>query len=126
MQEMLCALDHRRALGLLGDVDDAFHPQEVRSEILLQGVEQQPQRFARDRLVADEAERGNVAVVQMVMIVVVMIVMRVIVLVDVLVGGGVEPGACVGFGIAGVEPFPRNRPPTVKADRRCARSLPPG
>src|SRR5690242_3802067 len=59
VQEMLRPLDHRRAVRLLGDMDETFHAQQIGPEILLQGVEQQPQRLARDRLLADEAERGD-------------------------------------------------------------------
>ena len=66
---MLRALDHRRPVRLLGDMDDAFHPQQIGAKILLQRVEQQLQRLARDRLLADETERGDVAVVQAVMVV---------------------------------------------------------
>src|SRR5436190_1556610 len=92
----------------------AVHP--VGPEILLQGVEQQAQRLARDRLLADEAERGDIAVVQAVMIVVCVTVgMRVIVAmlvalagrmlaaVPLLVGGGVEPGARGGTGAARIK-----------------------
>ena len=100
MQELLRALDHRRTVGLFGDIDDAFDAQEIGPEILLQGVEQQAQRLARDRLVAGEAERGDIAVVQVVMVVIVMIAIvpvMMIVFVMVFVGGGIEPGARVGF-----------------------------
>ena len=70
VEEMLRALDHRRAIGLFGDINDALHPQEVRPEILLKRIEQKPQRFARDRRITREAERGDVAIVQMVVIVI--------------------------------------------------------
>ena len=62
MQQMLRALDYRRPVRLLGDIDDAFDPQKVGPEILLQRVEQKAQRLARNRLVAGKAERGDVAV----------------------------------------------------------------
>ena len=78
MQQMLRALDHGRTVRLLGDVHDAFHSQQVRSEILLQGIEQQPQRLARDRLLADKAERGDIAVVQVVMVVIRVIVVMIV------------------------------------------------
>jgi len=71
---MLGALDHGRTVGFLGDMDDTFHPQQTRAEVLLQSVEQQAQRFTRDRLLAHEAERRDVAVMQAV----VMIVMNVV------------------------------------------------
>ena len=73
VQQVLRALDHRRAAGLFGDIHDAFHAQQIGPEILLQGVEQEPQRLARDRRLAHEAERGDIAVVQVVMIVIVVI-----------------------------------------------------
>src|SRR6516162_9324768 len=109
MQKMLGALDHRRALRLFGDIDDALHAQKVWPKILLKRVEQQPQRFARDWLVAGEAERGDVAIVQMVMIVIVVIMIVAIVRmmmmrVGVLIGRGIEPCARIGFGVGGVEP----------------------
>ena len=50
MQEMLHALDHRRPVRFLGNVNDAFHSQQVGAEVLLQGVEQEAQRLARNRL----------------------------------------------------------------------------
>ncbi len=104
MQQMLSALDHGRAVGLFRDVNDAFHPQQVRSEILLQGIEQQPQRFARDRLLADKAERGDIAVVQVVMVMIrVVVVVMLMVFVGLLVGGGIEPGTRVGLGVGGIE-----------------------
>ena len=109
VQELLRALDHRRAVGLFGDIHDAFDAQQIGPEILLQGVEQQAERLARDRLVAGEAERGDIAVVQMVMIVVVVIgivPVMMIVFVMVLVGGGIEPGARVGFAV-GIETVAR-------------------
>jgi hypothetical protein len=33
MQQMLRALDHRRAVWLFGDVDDPFHAQQIGTEI---------------------------------------------------------------------------------------------
>ena len=107
MQEMLRALNHRRPARLFGDVDDAFHAQKVRSEILLQGVKQKSQRLARDRLFAREAERGDVAIVQVVMIVVMIVsVMRVMMMrIRRFVRGGIEPRACVGFGVVRIEPL---------------------
>ena len=79
MQKMLGALDHRRAIGIFGDIDDAFHAQKIRPEILLKRVEQKPQSFARDGFVAREAEGGDVAIMQMVMIVTMIVtVMRII------------------------------------------------
>ena len=106
VKELLGALDHGRAIGILGDIDDAFHPQKIGPEILLQGVEQQPQRFARDRLVAGEAERSDIAVVQVVMIVVgiaIVLVMMIMPIIMLLVSGGVEPGARVGPGVGRIE-----------------------
>ena len=90
MQKMLRALDHRRPVRLLGDIDQAFHPQKIRPEILFQRVEQKLQRVARGRLVADEGERGDVAVVMMVVVVIVIVVVIVVVIV-MLVGGKVQP-----------------------------------
>ena len=105
VQQVLRALNHCRAIRLFGDVDQAFDPQQIRSEILLQRVEEKSQCLARNRLVAGKAERGNVAVVQVMMIVCVIIMavrMRVSVFVALLVGGGIEPGANVaGFAAGG-------------------------
>ena len=105
MQKVLRALDHRRAIRLFGDIDDAFHAQKIGPEILLQGVEQEAERLARDRRLADEAERGDVAVMQvmMIVIVVIMIVVMMMMRVGLFVGGGIEPGARVGFGVARIE-----------------------
>jgi len=61
---MLSALDHRRPFGLIGDMDDPFHPQQIGTEVLLQCIEQQLQRLARDRRFTDKTERGDVAVVR--------------------------------------------------------------
>jgi hypothetical protein len=107
VQKMLRALDHRGAIGFFRDIDDALHTQQVRPEILLKRIEQKPQRLARDRLVAREAERGDVAIVQMVTIVIGVIIVAVImpvarvvmVRVGMLIGLGIEPGARVGLGI---------------------------
>ncbi len=115
MQELLRALDHCRTVRLLGDIYDAFDAKEIGPEILLQGVEQQAERLARDRLVSGEAERGDIAVVQMVMIVVVVIgivPVMMIVFIMVFVGGGIEPGARVGFAV-GIE--------TVASAEMCRR-----
>src|SRR5262249_61666495 len=68
VQEMLRSLDYGGALGLLGNVDDTLHAQQIGAEIPLQGVEQQPQRLARDRFFPHEAKRSDVAVVQGVMV----------------------------------------------------------
>ena len=99
-------------LRLLGDLHDAFDAQQIGPEILLQRFEQQPQRLARDRVVAHEAERGDVAVVQTVMLVMRVVVigrvaaMRVRVMMRLVllrIGGGIEPSAGVGLGVGGVE-----------------------
>ncbi len=82
VQQMLRALDHRRTVRLFRDVDDALHPQKIGAEILLQGVEQQPQRLARDRLIAHEAERGDVAIVQAVMVMMIVVAMIVVMVVQ--------------------------------------------
>ena len=111
VQEVLRALDHGRPAGFLGDIHDALHPQQVGTEILLQGVEQKAQSLARNRCLAHEAERGDIAIVE-VMVVVIMVVimivrmavcMIVIVVVLLLIGGGIEPGACIGLGVGRIE-----------------------
>ena len=129
MQEMLHALDDRRPVRFLGDVDDAFHPQQIGTEILLQGVEQQPQRLARDGLFADETERCDVAVVQAVLVVVLIVtVMRMVVVIGpLLVGGGIEPRTHVGLW----RRLDRGRRCATgrrfrMPGRRCAKSSPPG
>ena len=55
LQQVLGTLDDRRTTGLFGDVRDALHAQRVRP-ILLQGIEEEAQRLARDRLLAHKAE----------------------------------------------------------------------
>jgi hypothetical protein len=39
-------------VGLFGDMDNAFHSQQIGTQVLLQGLKQQPQRLARDGLLA--------------------------------------------------------------------------
>ena len=48
VQEMLGALNDRRPVGFLGDMDDALHTQQIGAEILLDRIEQQPQRLLRE------------------------------------------------------------------------------
>ena len=115
MQQVLRTLNHCRAIRLFGDVDQAFDPPQIGSEILLQRVEEKSQCLARNRLVAGKAERGDVAVVQVMMIVcVIIIVVMMMMRVGLLVGGGIEPGARVA-GLRRRERAPRRvrwrRPP---------------
>ena len=106
MQQVLRALEFTP--GRSGSSATLIRPltrSRLGPEILLQRVEEKSQCLARNRLVAGKAEGGNVAVVQVMMIVCVIIMavrMRVSVFVALLVGGGIEPGASVaGFAAGG-------------------------
>ena len=114
MQEVLGALDHRGPIRFFGNIHDAFDAQQIGPEVLLERIEQEPQCLARDRLVAGKAERGDIAVVKVVMIVagvIVVMIVGVVIVPVVSIGGSafvglsVEPGADVGTGIAGIEPI---------------------
>ena len=108
MQQMLRTLDDGRPVRLLGHVDDAFHPQQVGAEILLQCVEQETQRLARDRLLAYETERRDIAVVQAVVMpgggmVGVLMMGMIVARRALLVGGGIQPGPRIGFRVGRIE-----------------------
>ena len=56
MQEMLRALNHRGAAGLLGDVDQPLDPQKSSAKILGDPVQQKLRLRARQRALAGEHE----------------------------------------------------------------------
>src|SRR5262249_56158970 len=115
-QEMLRALDHGRTVGFLDDMDDTFHPQQTRAEVLLQSVEQQAQRFTRDRLLAHEAERRDVAVMQAVVMIVmgvIVVLVRPIMSIVPLIGGWIEPSAHVRLSASPIHPPPDPTAPVV-------------
>ena len=63
MEDVLHAVDHRRPVGALGDVDDALQAQEIGAAVLGQGLQQQRQRDSADRLLAQDGEAGDAGVV---------------------------------------------------------------
>ena len=63
MEDVLDAVDHDRAFGVVGEPDEALDPQELRSVGGAQEVEEHVEGAARHRLVARQREGADAGVV---------------------------------------------------------------
>ena len=65
VQQMLRALDDCRLARFFPDVHQSFHPQQVGAKVLFERSQQQVEGLTRERLVPDEVERRDAAIVPM-------------------------------------------------------------
>ena len=66
MQQVLSALNHRRAARLLNNVHKPLHPKEPRAEVLRDPVQKKLRFLARERTLAHENEILNTPAFEMV------------------------------------------------------------